>query len=464
MHEVKTVFGDGVIFLDNNNRKIDKLDPLRSLPESLAHHLVAHSQSTANTGKITGSNSTTTRFITHRIQSKHSLSEIKGAPNVADLMQKYDFYVNEHRWCETDWDTTQLGFFYDIDPQFYDLDQATCKVQEVFKQNVPRMKVPRFRLVYCSPRVRTSNRNNRVIRTKAYAIETLRKDRDDMTRLLKQAYKDNGTFVPFQMRARHPEAFEKMIRAQTHRLANNFVIILKYVGPDVMHYISERILTMKGVQALLPCKSVNEDGKYKISVRKEQYHTTRSALMTELMKWINDNAAPDAKATLAKYPSSPEVAPISSDGFSRGEYSYMNISINTAFSVGSAISDTSPPACIYQDSSNKSFLSAKDSTLGDSRSNSSSRVHTWANATAGCNAPTIEHSETGQTSIDQSTIISDLESSQAEVETLKSKVAHLEAERAEQQKLLAETVKEQVSKAVQDRKPSKTKCQCLQFK
>jgi hypothetical protein len=56
------------------------------------------------------------RFILHRMQSKHSLKELKNAPKVANLMQKYDFYVNDHRWCETDWDTNQLGFFYGIDP------------------------------------------------------------------------------------------------------------------------------------------------------------------------------------------------------------------------------------------------------------------------------------------------------------------------------------------------------------
>ena len=135
------------------------------------------------------------------------------APNVATLMKWYDFYVNDHRWCETDWNTLQLGVFYGIDPQFYDLDQATCKIQAVFQKNAPRMKVPKFRLVYCSPKVRALRGSNRTIRTKAYTIETLRKDRDKLTRILKHAYNDDGTFVPFQMRSRHPEAFKKMIRA-----------------------------------------------------------------------------------------------------------------------------------------------------------------------------------------------------------------------------------------------------------
>ncbi|KAI2497999.1 hypothetical protein MHU86_16497 [Fragilaria crotonensis] len=123
-----------------------------------------------------------------------------------------------------------------------------------------------------------------------------------MNRILKQAYKDDGTFVPFQMRSRHPEAFEKMIPAQTHLLAHNFVIILNYVlGPDVMHYTSERILALGRVQVFLPCKSVNEDGRYKVMVNKEQYYEARDRLNEELQSWIKDHAAHDAKnATLDK--------------------------------------------------------------------------------------------------------------------------------------------------------------------
>jgi hypothetical protein len=169
-----------------------------------------------------------------------------------------------------------------------------------------------------------------------------------MARILKQAYKDNGIFVLFQMRSRHPEAFEKMIRTQT-QLGYQLCYHLELMGPDVMHYISEIILMIDGVQAILPCKLVNDNGKYKIMVNKNQFHATREQLMDELTTWINENAATDAKATLIKYCSPPEVAPISSDGFSRGEHSYMNISINTAFSVGPVISDTSPLAYILQE-------------------------------------------------------------------------------------------------------------------
>lgn len=167
--------------------------------------------------------------------------------------------------------------------------------------------------------------------------------------------------------------------------------------------------------------------------------------MDTLTKWINDNAAPDAKSTLDKYTGPPEVASISSDGFSRGEDSYMNISINTAFSIGSAISDASPPDYVFHDKT----LVSDTSTLGGSRTIPLESTRTWADMAAG-HAASTGTSSTGQVSLEQSSAISDLASSRAEVESLKAKVAQMEAERIEQQKALADTVQEQVSKAVQD--------------
>jgi hypothetical protein len=160
MYEVQSAFGDDVFFVDNNNRKVGKIDPLRTPTESNLHSFnvhVAHFKNRSNDGSHEQSRDAQqnpTRFIIHRIQSKFTLSEIKNTPNVANLMRKYNFYVNDHQWSEVDWDTTQLGFFYGLDPQFYDSDHAMYKIQENLKKNAPRTKVPKFRLVYCSPKVR----------------------------------------------------------------------------------------------------------------------------------------------------------------------------------------------------------------------------------------------------------------------------------------------------------------------
>ncbi len=172
-------------------------------------------------------------------------------------------------------------------------------------------------------------------------------------------------------------------------------------------------------------------------------------LRRNFQHWIEEQAASDAITTLNKYPSPPpEVAPINSyDGLSNGESSYLTISVNTAFSIVSMISDSSPPAYLFQDV--KEMLS--DATaLGGSRTTSSDRTRTWADTVGGRRTSATELPNAEPAGIYQSTIISDLESSRAEVETLKSKVAQLEVERIEHQKTLASTVQEQVSKAVQD--------------
>ncbi len=105
-------------------------------------------------------------------------------------------------------------------------------------------------------------------------------------------------------------------------------------------------------------------------------------------------------------------------------------------------SDSSPTTSVFQDSTK---LLSDASTLGGSRTTSTGRTRTWADTVGGQRTSDAEPA-----GIDQSPIISDLESSRAEVETLKSKVAQLEAERLKHQKTLANTVQEQVSKAVQD--------------
>jgi hypothetical protein len=269
MHEVTMAFGgDQVQFLDNRNRQVTKIEPLRTDPEEHIKQFHLHFDLHTDSSKSKSSNKqdyrSVTSYFVHRIRSSASLSELKANAKVFKLMKDHDFYVNEHRWSETDWETTQLGFLYGVDPQFYDIDQATTKFTDTLRQALQRTKIPKFRLVYCSPKIKSAK--GQVVRTKAYAIETMRVDREELNKLLKVAYKDSGTFVPFQMRARHPEAFERFIKAQTQTLATNFVILLNHIGPDAMHYLSDRILATSGVVSMLPSFSVNEDGKYKVLV------------------------------------------------------------------------------------------------------------------------------------------------------------------------------------------------------
>ena len=118
------------------------------------------------------------------------------------------------------------------------------------------------------------------------------------------------------MRACHPDAFERFIQAQIHMIATNSIEILNHVGPDAMQYLSERTSAVSGVKALLPCRTVNKDGKYKVLVNQKNNHQVRDYLKVVIPQWYDEYVEPDAKASTENcYPGKPEVSPIASDGF-----------------------------------------------------------------------------------------------------------------------------------------------------
>jgi hypothetical protein len=90
------------------------------------------------------------------------------------------------------------------------------------------------------------------------------------------------------MRNRHPEAFKRIIKAQTQLISKNNVVVINNVGFDAMHYLSDRITAIDGVLSLLPCKSVNEDGKYKVLVHQKNYHRVRQHLKDVIPRWYED--------------------------------------------------------------------------------------------------------------------------------------------------------------------------------
>ncbi len=124
-------------------------------------------------------------------------------------------------------------------------------------------------------------------------------------------------------------------------IATNYTVILNHIGPDAMYYLSEKILAVPGVKLILPCHTVTEDGRYKILVHQKDYHRVREHLKEVLTHWYDTYVEPDAKVPDTRYPGKPEVSPIESDGFSQGNNTYMTVSINTAMSISSAVSNDS---------------------------------------------------------------------------------------------------------------------------
>lgn len=201
--------------------------------------------------------------------------------------------ISEHRWSEDVWNTTQLGFMLGIDPQFYsDVQAHERPTQAIVRKLPPGSKVPKFKMVFCTPQ---TEHNNIRLRTKAFAVETEKHSSVEMMKLMKEVCKDSHEFVPLHMRYKHPEAFRKVIMENTRVMSENCTIVLNYIGTDAMYYLQDRILNIPGVRDLMPCPSVQHDGKFKIQVRKQDFQRIRKDLMKQLPKWYADHVAEDAK-------------------------------------------------------------------------------------------------------------------------------------------------------------------------
>ena len=431
-------FGDAVQFFDNKNQIIPRLDPIRMDQQLVKAYFLWHSQAPKHgpppPPQARSTDRRFTRYMLHRMRTSCSLSAIKANPKVRAFLKEHNFYVNEHRWNETEWDITQLGFFFGTDPSFYNVDQATEKITAAIQKAMTGKKFPKFKLVFTSPKVTNGKKS---YSTKAYAIESQRTTSQEMIAILKTVFKSTGEFVPYQMRRKHPDAFLKLVRAQTQVLAKNRIIHLNHIGSEAMYYMSDHINAVPGVQALLPTKHADL-GQYKVSVAEKDFQRIRMHLKKYIQPWYDQFVEPDARNPESKFPGPPIVASIEADDYSEDEQSYMTVSVNTALSLVTVLSDETIP----------------DAPAGIPKTVTQHR--NWADVASDSSQTSRTTAKPTQKEPDQTTsdLISALSTSQAQVDLLKEQVAELRAEREETAKTIAEAVKQQVEQILMTRAPT----------
>ena len=430
-------FGEAVQFFDNKNQIIPRIDPIRMEQQLSKAQFLWHAQAPKHgptpPPQPRSADRRFTRYMIHRMRTSCSLSEIKANPKVRALLKEHNFYVNEHRWNETEWDTMQLGFFFGIDPSFYSVDQATARITADIQKAMAGKKTPKFKLVFTSPKVTHGKKS---YSTKAYAIESQRATSQEMIAILKSTFKNTGEFVPYLMRRKHPEAFLKLVRAQTQVLAKNRTIHLNYVGSEAMYYMSDHITAVEGVKALLPTKH-SDMGQYKVSVTEKDFQRIRAHLQKYIQPWYDQFVEPDARNPESMFPGPPMVAPIEADDYSENEDSYMTVSVNTALSLVTVLSDDTIPE---EAGIPKTVTQTRNWAEVASDSSQISRA-TEATAQKACDPKTSD-------------LISALSTSQAQVDLLKEQVAELRAEREETAKTIAEAVKKQVEQILAAKTPT----------
>jgi hypothetical protein len=413
----------------NNGGIMPKVDTMRWTAVQHGQQYKVHQQQPKSAGynRDHSPRQSTTRspaaFIIHRIRTTSTITSIRNLPSVQKLFRENGVYFTEHRWSEDISDLSQQGFMLGIDPQFYSPAQAHIRISAALNNALQganaSAKIPKFAVAFCTPQVTF---NSTSFKTKAYAIETEKSKAIEMQRLLKEACKKTNDFVPFHLRAKHPEAFSRFIQQHTMILSKNHTIVLNYIGNQAILYLEERIRAIPGVIDIVSCQSVESDGKFRVQVKKEDFYRVRSAISKNLPQWFEEHVPDDAKREMRKFPYAPEVAPLMSDGYSSGSDGYMTASINTALSYTSMVSQLTPESL-------PEGHRRKSSTQGKP------------------NQPTLAWKTPPPAMIDapntDTGLISELESSRSEVEALKAEMANMEVEKLSQIKEIEEKAEKQ---------------------
>jgi hypothetical protein len=207
-----------------------------------------------------------------------------------------------------------------------------------------------------------------------------------------------------------------------------------------MYYLTDHITSVNGVQALLPTKHVEELGRYKVLVVEKDFQSVRNHMKKYLLPWYEQYVEPDALNPEYKFSGPPTVAQIDADDYSDDEDSYMTVSVNTAMSMASVLSDDTTVDPVIP------------SAVGITSPN-------WADVASEVTQTPPANVDTSPQGSNQTEadLTSALSSSQAEVHKLRDQVAELKAEREKTAQVIAEAVKQQVAEALAAQLPQQAR-------
>ena len=118
MQIVQESLGDGIIIIiiNNHNKNVENVCTIKwSDPKVHQKQFRLHQKTVGRDDK-----QNTTYYILHRIQTNESVGKIKALTRVKSLMKEYNFFITDHQWSETEWETTRIGFVTNIHPQAQD--------------------------------------------------------------------------------------------------------------------------------------------------------------------------------------------------------------------------------------------------------------------------------------------------------------------------------------------------------
>jgi len=312
LFEIHKAFEDDVIIFDNKNRKIKSFEVKEwTAPMYHQKRFVTH----------LSKNRRPKYSIIHRIHTSQSLSTIRNYSTVFRLLKTYNCYVKKSEWEEGIHDTIQAGYLIGINPEHYTPEVAAQKVLDKMNPK-DKKKMPRFKLVYSSPRIVVDDKE---IRTKAYAIEFERAKAGDAMRVLKDTFTGTTGLLLAKVRYEYPQAFANALKLQTKSLASTYVIPIVNLGTDAMHYLEEHFKRIQGVTDVVPTRKTPTDGRFNLLVLKEKFTQVSKFLHNNFQTLYDEHVAEDAKPHQEAFYGPPGIGS-SDDDVSSGAESFASMS------------------------------------------------------------------------------------------------------------------------------------------
>ena len=206
--------------------------------------------------------------------------------------------------CPEDvWDTAQVGFMAGLNPQYYTAEQATAN--QSFSANPTILSQGKCSSLPPCLLQPSASLNTIPPQTHTQPIETEKSNGVMLSNVLKKVglFRDSLDFIPFRMKTKNPKAFANVISHQCQTIANNYTIILQNIGTEAMYYLSDYIRSMDGVLDLMPAKTVDINGNYRVLlVHKDNFRQVRRALMIQNPEWFESQAAIYAQPREGAFP------------------------------------------------------------------------------------------------------------------------------------------------------------------
>ena len=238
-----------------------------------------------------------TKSVIHRIKTTHSLQVLRRS--VKTILNTNHCQVIYHHWKETEPDIIQLGHIIGIHPNHHSREEA----QALVAKSITDATMPQFRLVYSTPSISTTTGESR---TKAYALEILRKDRDKAMSSLEKAFKPNQhiRILLGKMRYSSPEAYVQGLTLQNEYLSSRYIVQLSGISSAMMFYMKDHLQAIQGVLDIVTTPHTQVHGKWNIIVDKAKFLETRNAIQQALPRLLT-LVEPDARPQDGTYTTPP---------------------------------------------------------------------------------------------------------------------------------------------------------------